>query len=88
MSIKIRGVNAGKEIFLGKDDLEKCHFCDKYVTPINFLWQKTIEQMKQFQELLGEIPNEIAGKIGNKLICKSCIGDLEMLLPFKYEDND
>ena len=87
MSIKIKGFIAGKEIYLTKDNMKKCHFCDNYVTPINFMWQKTIEQMKQFQRVLGEIPNETAGKIGNKIICKSCIGELEMLLPFKYYDD-
>jgi hypothetical protein len=88
MISKIKGYIGGKETFLGKDDLGKCNFCDKFVTPINFIWQKTSEQFDKFRESLGELPNDAAGKIGNKIICKDCLGDLEMLLPFKYCDDD
>lgn len=88
MSSKVRGYIGGKEIFLGKDNMKKCDFCDKFVTPINFMWHKTYKEMKRFQDILGEIPNEIAGNIGKKIICKSCLGDLEMLLPYEYIDND
>lgn len=88
MSNKIKGYIGGKETFLDKNNLEKCFFCDRFVTPINFMWQHTSEQFETFQELLGDIPGDTAGKIGNKLICKECLGDLEMLLPFKYEVDD
>lgn len=86
MSHGIKGYIRGKEIILRKKDLEKCFFCDKFVVPKDFLWQKT--SFSLYKEWLGEIPNDTAGKIGNKTICKDCIGDLEMLLPFKYYDDD
>ena len=85
---KVIGYIGGKETFLDKDDLRKCDFCDRFVTPINFMWQRTQEQFDTFRELLGEIPEDTAGKIGKKIICKECLGDLEMLLPFKYYDSD
>lgn len=88
MSIKIKGYIGGRETFLGKNDLVKCHFCDKFVIPMGFIWYHTIEQAKQFRELFGEVPENAVGKVGNKIICRSCLGDLEMLLPFKHGDDD
>lgn len=85
ISNKIKCYNKGKEIFLDKDDLKKCFFCDKPVIPKDFLWQKT--QFISSRESLGEIPNDTAGNIGNKIICKDCLGDLEMLLPFECCDD-
>ncbi len=88
MSFRIIGFIAGKEIILEKENLEKCNFCEMFVTPKDFMWQKTIEQRKRCIELFGEIPKDFAGKIGKKIICKDCIGDLVMLLPFKYNYDD
>ena len=85
---KLIGYVKGKETFLNKDDMEKCFFCDKLSIPKDFTWERTSEQFDMLRELLGEIPSDVVGKIGNKTICRDCIGDLNILLPFKYEDDD
>lgn len=34
------------------------------------------EDYENLRQILGEIPERIGGKIGNKSICKSCKGDI------------
>lgn len=61
-----------------KFEFGTCFFCDKLVTVSEKIYSK--EDYKNLRELLGEIPEKPGGKIGNKIICKSCKGDILAML--------
>lgn len=39
-----------------------------------------IDSIKEIRRTIGETPEKEAGKIGNKYMCKSCLGDLKLLI--------
>ncbi len=57
-----------------KLDLGRCFFCDKLVMVDSINCLK--EDYENIRKILGNIPDRIGGKIGNKIICKSCRDDI------------
>lgn len=51
-----------------------CFFCDKLVIISDNAYLR--EDYENLQKLLGSIPERLGGKIGNKIICKSCKDDI------------
>ena len=61
-------------IDLQKLEFGSCFFCDRLVIISDKACLK--EDYENLQKLLGNIPEKLGGKIGNKIICKSCKGDI------------
>ena len=57
-----------------KFDLGRCFFCDKLIMVDSINCSK--EDYENIRKILGNIPERIGGNIGNKIICKSCRGDI------------
>ncbi len=55
-------------------NIQNCFFCDK-LTFSNEIYH-TKEEFKNIQKLIGMIPETFGGKVGNKIICNLCIGDI------------
>lgn len=68
------------EQYLNVEDFEQCFFCDRKTIPLDFEYSWNLEMIGKIREFLGSMPERKAGKIGNKVICKTCVIDLEGLL--------
>ena len=59
-----------------KFDLGRCFFCDKLIMMDSTKCLCSKEDYENIRKILGNIPERIGGKIGNKIVCKSCRGDI------------
>ena len=59
-----------------KFDLGRCFFCDKLIMMDSTKCLCSKEDYENIRKILGNVPERIGGKIGNKIICKSCRDDI------------
>lgn len=63
-----------ESIDLKKLELGTCFFCDKLVM---FRDKRlSLEDIENLRKLFGCVPERLGGMIGNKIVCKSCKGDI------------
>ena len=65
------------------DEFEECYFCNLRIIPLDFSYRWNPETIEKLKDLFGTVPGRQVGKIGDKIICDSCIRDLEGLLNFE-----
>ena len=63
---------------LRKFEFGSCFFCDKVIIVSEN--HCLTEDYGNLRELFGDMPERLGGKIGNKVICKSCKGDIWALV--------
>ena len=55
-------------------ELENCFFCDKMVMITDVACSR--KDYENLHKLIDTIPDRLGGKIGNKIVCKSCRADI------------
>ncbi len=65
-------------------NIQNCFFCDK-LTFSNAIYH-TKKEFENIQKSIGIIPETFGGKVGNKIVCKSCAEDIYNLVTYETED--
>ena len=65
-------------------NIQNCFFCDK-LTFSNEIYL-TKKDFEDIQKSIGTIPESFGCKIGNKIICKSCVNDIYNMVTCETEE--